>query len=38
MERLDRLFNNMAEMRHNKRKITDAFFVAMASENLYTNL
>ena len=33
--RLDRLFNKMAEIRHNKRKITDAVFVAMVSENLY---
>ena len=26
IERLDRLFNNMAEIQHNKRKITDTFF------------
>ena len=26
----------MAKIRQNKRKVTDAFFVAMVSENLYT--
>ena len=26
----------MAEIRHNKRKITDTFFVAIVSENLYS--